>query len=251
MPAFPLSIWIAGIVAALLIGFAKGGFSGLGMLATPVLALAMPPGEAAAAVLPVLIVQDVISVWTFRRDWDGWIIAWMLPGALVGIILGYLFAASMDEHALTLAIGLLTLGFGCYRLWIERGGRVAAPSNSPGWVGTLFGVMCGLTSQISHAGSPAFQIWVTPRQLPHLRYAGTTAVLFACMNWLKVPSYLALGVIHARVLQLAALVMPVAIISTIVAIRLMYRIDPSRYYRVIYLLMVLIGAKLIWDGLVR
>lgn len=57
-------------LAVILVGMAKGGFSGLGALGTPVAALALPPSTAAAILLPILIVQDVVSVWSFRHSWD-------------------------------------------------------------------------------------------------------------------------------------------------------------------------------------
>src|SRR3546814_7580889 len=65
------------VVAVVMLGMAKGGLAGVGALATPLAALVLPPATAAALLLPVLIVQDVISVWSFRKTWDGWIIAWM------------------------------------------------------------------------------------------------------------------------------------------------------------------------------
>src|SRR3990167_6636629 len=169
-------------VVVILVGMAKGGFSGLGALGTPVAALALPPSTAAAILLPILIVQDVVSVWSFRHAWDKWIVGWMLPGAMVGIGIGWAIAASIDEKALMGVLGGITLMFGLYRLWIERGNRVAAASASPGWVGALFGMATGFTSQVAHAGGPPFQMWVTPRKLPHLMYAGTNAILFAAIN---------------------------------------------------------------------
>lgn len=54
------------------LGLAKGGFSGVGTAATPLLALYLPPLEAAALLLPILLCQDVISVYVFRREWDSW-----------------------------------------------------------------------------------------------------------------------------------------------------------------------------------
>ena len=85
--ADPATLALAAIAVCIL-GLAKGGFSGLGVLGTPLLALALPPAVAAAILLPVLLVQDVVSVWSFRHSWSGWIVAWMLPGAAVGVALG-------------------------------------------------------------------------------------------------------------------------------------------------------------------
>ncbi|PAL22204.1 sulfite exporter TauE/SafE family protein [Sphingopyxis sp. GW247-27LB] len=236
------------VIAVILLGMAKGGLAGAGALATPLVALVLPPATAAALLLPILIVQDVVSVWAFRKTWDGWIIGWMLPGAALGIAAGWFYADRVNEAQLMAALGAITLAFGLYRLWVERGGRIVAASQSPGWVGTLFGGLMGLTSQIAHAGGPPFQMWVTPRKLPHLTFIGTSAILFAIVNWMKVPAYLALGAFPHEVIVAALLLMPLAIISTLLTVRWLKRIDGARFYGLIYVLMVLLGAKLLWDG---
>lgn len=244
----PVTLALA-ILAVLILGLAKGGFAGLGALATPLLALAMPPASAAALLLPVLLVQDVVSVWSFRHSWDRWIVWHMVPGAALGVILASLFAAGVPETGLLLALGLITLLFGCYRLWIERGGRIAAPWRSPGWVGVLFGVLCGFTSQIAHAGGPPFQMWVTPRKLPHQTFVGTSSITFAAVNWMKVPSYLLLGSFTADILTAAALLAPLAIAATLGGVWLIRRIESQTFYRLVYLLMIALGLRLIWEGL--
>ncbi len=245
----PLTLALA-ILAVVILGLAKGGFSGLGALATPLLALTLPPVAAAAMLLPILLVQDVVSVWSFRKSWDGWIIAWMLPGAALGVALAALFAASVPETQVLLLLGAITAAFGAFRLWAERGGRIVAPSSSPGWVGTLFGVATGFTSQIAHAGGPPFQMWVTPRKLPHQTFVGTSSITFAAINWMKVPSYIALGSMGDEELVAAALLMPLAIASTWAGVWLIRRIDSAKFYTLIYALMVLLGLRLVWQGLI-
>lgn len=237
-------------VAVVILGLAKGGFAGLGALATPLMALALPPVTAAAILLPVLLVQDVVSVWSYRHSWDGWVIGWMLPGALVGIVLATIFAASVPEQMVLALLGAITLIFGLYRLWVERGGRIVAATNSPGWVGSLFGMACGFTSQIAHAGGPPFQMWVTPRKLPHEVFVGTSSIIFAAINWMKVPSYIALGSFTHQVLVAAALLTPLAIASTLAGVWVVRRIDSARFYTLIYVLMIALGARLVWQGLI-
>ena len=246
--ADPVTLLLA-VIAVIVLGLAKGGFSGLGALATPLLALKMPPVAAAALLLPILLIQDVISVWTYRRSWSGWIVGWMLPGAALGVALAALFAASVPEAQVLLVLGLITAVFGVYRLWAERGGRVVAPSSSPGWVGALFGLACGATSQIAHAGGPPFQMWVTPRKLPHETFVGTSAITFAAINWMKVPSYLLLGSLGREVLTAAALLLPLAVAATWAGVWLVRRIDSGRFYRLTYALMIAVGLRLVWQGL--
>ena len=245
--ADPWTLTLA-VIAVIVVGMAKGGFSGLGVLATPLLALSLPAPVAAAVLMPVLLAQDAVSVWSFRKSWDRWIVAWMLPGAIAGVALGTVLAAVVPEERLLLVLGAITGAFGVYRLWLERGGRVVTPSDSPGWVGMLFGAASGFTSQIAHAGGPPFQMWVTPRRLPHERFVGTSSVFFALINWIKVPSYLALGSLNAQTLAAGAALLPLAIVSTLIAVRLIRRLDSARFYTIIYLLMVALGAKLVWDG---
>lgn len=236
------------LAATIIVGFAKGGFVGVGALPMPMLALAMSPVTAAAILLPILIVQDAVGVWAFRRHWNRHIVAIMLPGAIIGIGLGWLLAEKVPVGAILAVVGGISMLFGLWRLWIERGGRMVAASTSPGWVGALFGVLTGFTSQVAHAGGPPFQMWVTPKKLPHLEFAGTNAILFAVINWAKVPAYWALGQFSAANLHVSAMLMPVAILSTFGGVWLVRRFSGRAFYTMVNVLLVLLGAKLLFDG---
>ena len=245
----PWTFYVFAIPAVLLIGLAKGGFSGLGALGMPIMALGVAPVRGAAILLPILIVQDVVGVVAFRKTVDRRILAIMLPGAILGVGLGWLFAASVSADAVLVAVGVIAMLFGLYRLWIERGGRMAAARNSPGWVGSLFGVATGFTSQIAHAGGPPYQMWVMPRRLDRDVFIGTAAIFFAVLNWIKVPAYVALGQ-FTRDNALAALVLlPLAILSSLAGVWLVRKVPVERFYTIVYVLMVVTGGKLLWDGL--
>jgi uncharacterized membrane protein YfcA len=196
--------------------------------------------------LPILIVQDAISVWAFRHSWNRRIVAIMLPGALVGIFIGWTFAAILPEDAIMAALGMVSILFGLWRLWADRGGQIAAPSRLPEWVGALFGAVTGFTSPIAHAGGPPFQMWVAPKRLPHVEFVGTSSVLFAAINWAKVPAYAALGQFSAKNMTAALLLMPLAILSTYAGVWIIRRINAVRFYTLVYLLMIALGIKLIW-----
>jgi uncharacterized membrane protein YfcA len=241
--------YVCAIIAVVISGLAKGGFAGIGALAMPVLALTIDPVRGAAILLPILIAQDVVSVWSFRHTWDRRVLVVMLPGMAIGVGLGYLFAAKVPEGAVLGVLGTISVLFGVQRLWIERGGAITMPSDSPRWVGTLFGVASGFTSQIAHAGSPPFQMWVLPRKLPRDILVGTTAIAFAVMNWMKVPAYVALGQFTRENLIATAVLLPVAMLATLAGVRLVRHIDATKFYTMIYVLMVLLGIKLIADAL--
>jgi hypothetical protein len=245
-----LHFYLFAIPAVILIGLAKGGFSGLGALGTPLMALGIEdPVRAAAILLPILIAQDVVGVAAFRKSWDGSVLAAMLPGACLGIGLGYLLAARISAEAVMAVLGAITILFGAYRLWVERGGRIAASSNSPAWVGSLFGVATGFTSQIAHAGGPPFQMWVMPRKLARDVFVGTSAIFFAIINWIKVPAYVALGQFTAANAIATAVLLPLAILASLAGVKLVRKVSPERFYTIVYVLMIVAGGKLLIDGL--
>jgi len=236
------------IPAVILLGLSKGGLVGLGNLAVPLIALVISPVAAAAITLPILIIQDLVSVVAFRRSFSGAILTVMLPGAAAGIGLGWLFAEQVSEVWVMLALGLVSVAFGGERLWKEYTGQIIAPSKAPAWVGVLCGAASGFTSQIAHAGGPPFQLYVMPKQLPRDQLIGTTAIFFAAVNWMKAPAYLALGQLTPENLLTSAALIPLAIASTMAGVWVARRIEVARLYKLIYSLLVLLGIKLIVDS---
>lgn len=92
-------------------------------------------------------------------------------------------------------------------------------------------------------------MWVLPKKLPRDVLVGTTAVAFAVMNWMKVPAYAALGQFTRANLMATALLVPVAVVSTFAGVWLVRRVDAARFYTLIYVLMVLLGLKLMADAI--
>ena len=245
------------IPAVIMLGLAKGGFAGAGAMGLPLMALAISPVQAAAILLPILIAQDVVGVWAFRKNWDKRVLTIMLPGAFIGIFLGYLFAAKVQPLVILGALGVITIVFALYRLWLEHGGGeklAKAQSHSPqvdAGLGFLTGIASGFTSQVAHAGQPPFQIWVLPKKLARDTLIGTTAIFFAIVNLVKVPAYFALHQFTRANLLTSAALLPLAIASTFAGVWLVRRIEPQRFYTLIYILMVIVGAGLLWEAFGR
>lgn len=245
-----LTYIVCAAIAVILSGLAKGGFAGVGSLAMPILALAVDPVRGAAILLPILILQDSVGVWAFRKTWDRRILVVMLPGMALGVALGWYFAAQVPADAVLGVLGVISILFGLQRLWVERRGAIVLPSSAPDWVGTVLGVATGFTSQIAHAGAPPFQMWVLPKQLPRDVLVGTSAIAFAILNWMKVPAYAALGQFTRENLLATAALAPLAIGATFAGVVLVRRIDAARFYTLIYGLMVALGVKLLADAVV-
>ena len=242
--------YLAAVPAVILMGLAKGGFAGIGAFAMPLLALAISPVQAAAILLPLLILQDAVGIWAFRKEWDGAVLLLMIPSAAVGIVLGYLLAAKVSVNAVLAALGVISIAFAALRLWSARG-RVAAPRDAPATLGALLGVAAGFTSQVAHAGTPPFQMWILPKGLAPPVLIGTTAIFFGVINWLKVPAYFALGQFTHENLMTSAVLAPLAIASTFAGVWLVRRVNAEKFYTLIYVLMILVGAQLLWEATLR
>lgn len=240
--------YLAAIPAVILMGLAKGGFAGIGVMAVPLMALTVSPVLAASITLPILIVQDAVSVWAFRKAWDRGILTLMLPAAAVGILVGWALAALVTPAAVELAVGLISMLFATQRLIQSRQVVEPRPPEKWPWRGVLAGMASGFTSQVAHAGGPPFQLYVLPRQLPRDTFIGTSAIFFAVVNWMKVPAYWALGQFTPQAMTTAAVLLPLAVASTYAGVWLVRRVPADRFYRVIYSLLVVVGAKLVWDG---
>jgi uncharacterized membrane protein YfcA len=240
--------YLLAVPAVVLLGFSKGGLAGVGSLSLPLLVLVIEPVQAAAIMLPILIVQDFVGVWSFRRHLDWYVLGWTLPGATLGILIGYLFAASVSAAAVMAVLGVISIAFGAYRLWLTRHPMATASASSPGWVGSLAGIASGFTSQIAHAGAPPFQLWVLPRRLTRDVLIGTSAVYFAALNWIKVPAFAALGQFSATNMLTAGALLPVAVVSTFAGVWVARRIDGERFYKIIYCLMILVGVILLVEA---
>ncbi len=238
------------IPAVILLGLAKGGFSGIGVIAVPLMALSVSPVLAASITLPILIVQDVVSVWAFRKTWDKRVLLVMLPSAAIGIGLGFALAAFVKPGAVELAVGAISVVFAVQRLWVERATAPVAEARPEGlpWRGVLAGIAAGFTSQIAHAGGPPFQIYVMPKKLARDVFIGTSAIFFAVVNWMKVPAYCALGQFTRESLSTAAVLLPLAIASTWAGVWLVRRVPGRNFYKIIYGLLIAVGGKLAWDG---
>lgn len=245
--SFDLAFFAAMVPAVILMGLAKGGFAGLGLLSLPLMSLVVPPLQAAAIMLPLLMAGDVVTVWSYRRDVDLHILATLLPGALLGILLAYLLAARVSDAAVQMALGAICVVFAIRRLLEGRG--EAGPARKAGYGrGTLWGMVAGITSMIAHAGGPPFQIYAMPQRLTPAVFVGTGTVFFATLNALKVVPYLALGQFAPESLVASAILAPVSVLATIAGIWLVRRIAPARFYRLICWLLLAIGAKLAIGG---
>ena len=235
------------VPAVLLMGVSKSGFlMGFGSLATPLMALTVPVPQAAAIMLPLLLVMDVTGIKQLWRERDRELLRLLLPAGLLGTLVGTLLFGLLSEKTVAAVVGGLTLLFLAQRL-VFPPRRDAPPP--PKAVGFVLGVVGGFTSFVAHAGSPPLSAYLLPLRLEPLRLAATMAVLFGAINLSKWIPYAWLGLLDGRNLVTSLALMPLAPLGVWLGVWATRRIDPAWFYRIAYTGMFLTGAKLLWDGL--
>ncbi|WP_245242970.1 sulfite exporter TauE/SafE family protein [Pararhodobacter sp. SW119] len=232
----------AALVAVVFFGLSKGGLGGgFALIGVAVLAMVLPPVQAAALLLPVLLMMDAVGLWTWRGWYDRAVLSAMLPAALLGIGIGALTAAVTPEAAVRLIVGLVALGF-VARVLLRR---VARPGRKAGW---FWGAVAGFTSFVAHAGGPPFQVYALPLKLDPKVLTGTSVIFFAVVNTVKVAPYAALGFFDARTLLTAGVLLPVAVVAVLAGAAVVKRMRAEVFYPFMYATVALVGLRLVWDG---
>ena len=237
--------YLLAIPAIILLGLGKGGFAGIGMVSTPLLALSVPPLQAAAMLLPILLIQDAISSWIYRRDWSAWNLKVLLPGAVVGVGAAWLFAAYVPNAYVEITVGLIGL---CFVLYTWLGRVPTAPRRPSVPLAMFWGSLAGFTSTLIQVGAPPYQVHVLPQRLDKVTLIGTTMIFFALVNVMKIAPYFALGQFSARNLATSIVLLPLAVASNFLGIWLVRRTPTELFYKIAYLLVFFISLALIWQG---
>lgn len=234
------------IPAVLLLGISKSGFgAGFGSLAVPMMALAVTVPDAAAILMPVLLVMDILGMAAFRKDFDMKLLRFLLPWGLVGIVMGALLFRALDSRTVAGIVGVFTLLFLAQRLLFPP--TLDSP-HPPQWLGAILTATAGFTSFIAHAGGPPINAYVIPMRLSPVKFTATTAFFFFVINLSKWIPYAWLGLLDTRNMATSLVLLPIAPVGVWIGVRLARRISPVLFYRMLYTGMALTGIKLIWDA---
>jgi uncharacterized membrane protein YfcA len=234
------------VPAVLITGLSKSGFAaGFGSLATPLMALTLPAPQAAAIMLPLLMVMDVTGLQQMWRDRDPALLRQILPWGVLGVGLGALLFGLLSAKAVAGLLGALTLAFLAQRLFFppRRDGHVAKP-----WVGRSCAAASGVTSFIAHAGGPPIMAYLLPLKMEPRIMASSMAVYFTVINAVKVVPYAAMGFLDLRNFFTSVLLMPLAPLGVWAGVWLVRRVQPTWFYRLAYTGMLLTGLKLLSDA---
>ena len=247
---FPLitdwQFYAVSIPAVLLLGLSKSGFgAGFGSLAVPMMALWVTVPQAAAILMPILLVMDLLGLAAYRKDFDRDLLRFLIPLGLLGTVIGTVLFKLLDTRWVAGLVGVFTLLFLAQRLLFPP--RADSPP-PPKWLGAVLTTTSGFTSFVAHAGGPPVSAYVLPLRLSPVAFAATMSVFFFVLNMSKWLPYAWLGLLDLRNMATSIVLLPLAPIGVLAGVRVARRIQPWLFYRLLYIGMFLTGVKLVWDG---
>ena len=236
--------FVAALVA-FIIGLAKGGLGGLlGVLATPLMTLVLPPQQAIGLVLPMLMVSDYIALAFYWKQWNWRYFRIMLPGSIIGVLIGSLILKSAPTRLLEVGLGIFVLLFVLYVLFEKR---LAGSRNyqSRDWHGHLAGTLSGFTSALAHTGGPPVTIYLLYQNLTPVEFNATTVIFFLVLNLIKAPFYYFAGLLDFNRLLQIMWVLPLIPLGVWAGLWSSRRIDKKIFEKAILALLVLTGVLLV------
>lgn len=241
---------LAGL-GVLFIGLSKAGFGGgLGMLTTPLCVLAFSakgrdPTFPIGIILPLLSAGDIFSMYYYWGKWERKNLKYLLPGVVLGVIVGVRLIGEFSPRQLNIAIGLLAIFFVVFQFakeYIFRMEGAFAPDHK---LGVPCGIGAGITSTFAHGAGPLVSMFLIPQQMPKELYVGTTVLIFTWVNWIKMPFFIYNGIITRETLITGLYYFPLVPLGVWLGVWLNRKFSEELFLRLVYLLTFLTGLQLV------
>ncbi|MCB0637854.1 MAG: sulfite exporter TauE/SafE family protein, partial [Lewinella sp.] len=184
-----LTEWGIWLFCALLVGMAKSGVKGLGMLLVPILAVTFGGKPSTGMLLPLLLMADVFAVRYYRRDADWSYVLKLIPAAAVGVLIAVWVGQSMNETTFRYIMAVIIIGGLLLLILQERRPPEARFIQHPVVAG-LAGLAGGFTTMIGNAGGPVMSVYLLATRLPKKEFIGTGAWFFLLINLFKLPFHI-------------------------------------------------------------
>jgi uncharacterized membrane protein YfcA len=244
--------WALIFGAAFLVGLAKTGITGLGILAVAIAASALPARESVGAMLLTLIGGDIFAVLFYRRSADWSHLLRLFPWAAAGVIVGALtlWLGKIDNDGARHMIGVILLvliGWDFLRRWLQKGKEDAVPGVlQKKWSGGLAGVVAGFTTMVANAAGPVMTLYLLAAQLPKYAFLGTSAWFFLILNLFKIPFSIGLGMITWESAGISLRMLPFIMLGALAGRWLVRYIDERRFVQIALGLTLIASVRLLF-----
>ena len=234
--------WAALAVAAVTIGISKTALPGGSILAIALFAAVLPARTSTAATLLLLMVGDLFALFAYRRHAHWPTLLRLAPAVIAGLLVGFAFLALAGDGVVRRAIGvilLLMIAVTLWRRWRQSRTDTVTPPSGGILLAGAYGTLGGFTTMVANAGGPVMSMYFLATRTPVQVFLGTSAWFFAIINVIKVPFLAGLGLFHAPVLLMDAVLAPLVVIGALLGLRVARRMNQRVFDRIVIVLTIL------------
>lgn len=238
----PALAWtLAGIALAYIV-FGITAF-GASMVALPFLVQVMPLAEA----VPLVLVCDALATPLVglpnRRRADRTELKRLLPAMLIGIALGSSVLAQAPARPLLWLLGVFVIGVAAHGLMTAQRLQVSASARWA-WPAGLAG---GVFSALFGTGGPIYTAYLARRLVDFEQFRATTAGVILISAACRLAAFLAAGLlVNPAIWRLALWAVPTCLAALWLGSRLRHRMNPQNLRRLVFRLLLLAGASVLW-----
>lgn len=229
-----------------MVGTAKTGVPGLGILPVPLMALSFSTRQSTGILLGILILADLFAIVYHRRNARWSHVLRLLPAAFAGIAAGYFGLKQVSDQQLRPIIGTIVLVMLAVNYWRTKVRGEDAPVPAQWWFATALGFMAGVTTMMANAAGPIMVIYLLAMRLPKVEFVGTGAWFFFVVNWLKVPFSANLDLMTAESIKLNLTMLPFIAIGAAAGIFFLKKIPQKAFTTIVQVLAAAAAVKLIF-----
>lgn len=230
---------IALIMFFALLTLSLTGF-GHALVAMPLLTPLVGIEVAAPLVAIVSLTGELIMLVRYRRQINIGSVWRLSLAALVGIPLGIMLARALDERIVLVALGVLAAGYGAYALLNLR----LPELRNRNWA-FPFGFVAGLLSGAYNTGGPPVVIYGSLSRWPAEAFKSSVQGMFVINSVFIVSLHFLTGHVTTPVMEGYVVALPMLVLGLIVGFRLEPRLNPVLFRRLVLVLLVLVGLRLI------
>lgn len=199
-------------------------------------------------VLPLSVLLDVSAALAlgtrFSREADKSELKLMVPTCLIGAVLGVTLLVNLPRAATIAALGVFLIAYGAHAL--HRGGKASIVGR--GWA-PVSGLAGGVLGTLFGIGAPPYAIYLSRRKTDLRAYRATLSNMVLFSVSIRALVFLASGLMLADRLIGFVMLAPFALAGLWVGNRLQRRISREATLRLVSVLLLLIGASLIYRAL--
>ncbi len=240
MPGLEPWQWVVGALCAFLLGVAKTGMPGVGILAIPAMVLMVGDARKSAAwTLPILCVADLFAVYYWRKHAAATRLFSLAPWVLGGVTAGAL-VLNLHESTLRPMVGVIVL----FMLAAHLRRQLRPDTWGASGHGPTYGIAAGFSTTVANAAGPVMNLYLLSQRLPKEEFIATGAWFFFFVNLSKIPIYWWHGLFSARSLAFNAMITP-AVIAGALTGRWLFKHIPQKLFDTLVIVLTALAAVLL------